>query len=139
MGEFRLVLTEKSTGRTVLPETQKLAERIFAGLKHIAKRTIPLRLATKVTDYQLNTFPVFRRIDYRLILRFPVRPIAEDSTIDMDDELIDALALFVMAGLERGNAKTHMGMYYGEIDDNNERLIETVMVDGDNEGEQPWV
>ena len=140
-GEFRLVLTEKSVNRKTLPATQELAERIFTGLKRIAKDTVPLRLVILVEDWSLNTISVMRRVEGNVGIRTPKRPSVEESDIDIDDELIDALSLFVMAGLERQKAQMHMGMYHKEIDMNNDRLIETALLDSDNESEinEAWV
>lgn len=133
VAEFRLVVTEKSTGRSALPETQKFAERIFTGLKRLAKDTVPLRLSLYVEDFTTLEVNIIRRIDDNMVIRFPNRPVSEDSVIDMDDELLDALAYYIMAGLERSNAKVFMSMYHTEKDMNNDRLVETVLSDSDNE------
>jgi len=143
LGEFRLVLLSKSIARTALPADQDLKQRIFTGLKLIAKETLPLRLI--VTDP--TGFTILRRLDSEwqttvnavttvnagMYVRMPSIPTSEDDEIDIDLALIDALAYYVMAGLERGNANTLMGMYHGEIDMNNDRLIETVLSDTTND------
>ena len=48
LSEFRTTLLSTSLGRTVLPDDVDLKERIFKGIKLIAKETIPLKLL--VTD-----------------------------------------------------------------------------------------
>ena len=123
LNEFRTVLLAKSIARTQLPEDVSLKERIFAGLKLIAKETVPLRLVTK----EKIGFTILRKLDEDMYIRMPSIPTSEDSEIDIDLALIDALAYYVMAGMERGNANTHMGMYHGEIDMNNDRLTETFL------------
>ena len=129
LNEFRPVLLSKSLARLSLPDDSDLKQRIFAGLKLIAKETVPLRLI--VTDS--TGFTILRKLDKEwsdkngMFIRMPQIPTSEDSEIDIDLALIDALAFYVMAGLERGNANTHMGMYHGEIDMNNDRLTETAL------------
>ncbi len=132
LNEFRPVLLAKSVARTQLPDDANLKERIFAGLKLIAKETVPLRLIIKNT----LGFTILRRLDTDMYIRMPSVPTSEDSEIDLDLALIDALAYYVMAGLERGNANTHMGMYHGEIDMNNDRLTETILSDTTNDSQK---
>lgn len=118
--------------RVTLPQDTDLKERIFAGMKLIAKETLVLRL---VIEDPLG-YTILRRTDDNLYIRMPSMPTSEDSELDVDLALIDALAYYVMAGLERGNANTHMGMYHGEIDMNNERLIETYLSKTTNDAER---
>jgi len=135
LNEFRPVLLSKSLSRTVLPSDIELKQRIFAGLKLIAKETLPLRLVIQDSA----GYTILRKLDSEwgtnkgMYVRMPSMPTSEDDEIDLDLALIDALAYYVMAGLERGNANTLMGMYHGEIDMNNDRLIETVLSDTTND------
>lgn len=123
LSEFRPLLLAKSLGRSVLPADAELKERIFTGMKLIAKETVPLRL---VIQAPLG-FTILRKLDTDMYIRMPSVPTSEDSEIDLDLALIDALAYYIMAGLERSNANTLMGMYHGEIDMNNDRLTETFL------------
>ena len=137
LNEFRTVLLTVSVGRTALPEDTILKERIFKGLKMIAKETIPLKLLlTNSTGAK-----IIRRLDDALFIRFPRRPIEEDLDLDIDEELVDALAYLVMAGLERAHKKQHMSDYLREKDMNNDRLIETYLSESTNESDnmQPYV
>ena len=127
--EFKEVLLEKSLSRTTLPDDTKLKERIFAGLKLIAKETIVLRL---IVENPLGLV-ILRRLDELTYIRMPYKLSTENPEIDLDLALIDALALYVMAGLERANANTYMGMYHGEIDMNNDRLTETYLSTATND------
>ena len=123
LNEFRPLLLAKSVGRTTLPADVDLKERIFAGLKLIAKETVPLRLIVQTS----LGYTILRKLDKDMYIRMPSIPTSEDSELDIDLALVDALAYYVMAGLERGNANTHMGMYHSEIDMNNDRLTETFL------------
>ena len=126
--EFKQVLLAKSIGRTQLPDDSELKERIFTAMKLIAKETIVLRL---VKDTALG-YTILRRLDDNMYIKMPEPPTSEDGEIEMDLALIDALAYYIMAGLERGNANLFMGMYHGEIDMNNDRLVETYLSDTTN-------
>jgi hypothetical protein len=142
LGDFREVILEKSVGRTTLPEDKKLFERVHTAIKRVAKDTVPLSLVQRV-DSTVSTinFKVLRRIDTNSYIRFPEKPESNESVIDVDEALLDATALYIIAGLERGHAKVHMGMYYGEIDMNNDRLIETALsiASNDSYNEEPYV
>ena len=129
--EFRPVLLAKSLSRVTLPSDADLKQRIFSGLKLIAKETVVLRL---IVDRQTG-IQVLRKLDEDLYIRFPLMP-EETKEIDIDEALIDALAFYVMAGLERSNANTYMGMYHGEIDMNNDRLTETFLSTTTNDSEK---
>lgn len=131
--DFKTLLLSKSVARTILPANADLYERIFTALKRVATDTIPLRLSTIVATGDLVTFPVYRKPDTTLYVRFPDKPLIDEDELDMDEALQDAVALYVMAGLERSNAKTYMGLYYREIEMNNDRLTETELVEASNE------
>jgi len=130
LNDFRTTLTEKSLGRNSLPEDAQLKERIFSGLKMIAKETIPLKLIVS----EPSGFDILRRIDDTTYVRMPRRPTEEDIDLDIEDDLIDALGYLVMAGLERANKKEHTGRNLRERDMNNDRLIETTLSDTTNQG-----
>ena len=132
LDEFRPMLLAKSVNRVQLPADSDLKERIFAGLKRIAKETVPLRLY--VADP--TGFTILRRLDDNMYIKMPSAPLTDDSEIDTDLALLDALAFYVMAGLERAQAKVHMGMYHGEIDMNNDRLTETFLSLTTNDSEK---
>lgn len=133
MGEFKPLLLSKSVGRTELPPDADLKERIHTALKRIAKDTLPLKLTKNVPTGTLVTFSVIRKIDSNTYVRFPIKPVDDEADMDMDAELMDATALYIMAGLERANARTYMGLYYTEIELNNDRLTETELTDADND------
>lgn len=133
LAEFKPVLLSKSVARTTLPADAELYERVFSALKRVAFDTIPIRLSKRVLPTTLVTFPVFRKVDDQLYIRLPSKPINDDEDLDIDESLVDAVALYVMAGLERANAKTYMGLYYREIEMNNDRLTETILSESSND------
>ena len=128
---FRDLLSEKNNNRQIELDEKKLGERIFAGLKRIATDTVPFILV----ENQQSMAHIIRRIDANTFIRMPEKPSIDLDEIDMDEMLLDALAFYVMAGIEKVKAKVHMGMYHGEIDMNNARLIETVLSCSEDDGE----
>jgi len=129
LSELRILVKTKSTATVKMPELEDFRERVFSALKRVAIDTLPLVLVESTESSQT----VMRRIDENTFVRLPNKPDREDSVIDMDIALEDAVALYVIAGLERAKAKTHMGLYWKEIDSNNERLIETYISVAGNE------
>ena len=128
--EFGRHMLSFSSGRTNVPSDELLAERVFTALKKVAKHTVPLKL--KVSSPA--GFTIIRRIDSETYIRMPEKPkISTPTAIDIDKVLIDAVALYVLAGLETQRAKTLMGMYWGEINENNDRLTETFLSTASND------
>jgi len=131
LNDFGRFLQTKSVGRIDAPVNEQLTERVFTAMKHIAKVTICLKW---VIQEQSENYKIMRRVDLNSWIRFPNKPIIDNTDdLDIDDDLIDALALYVMAGLEMQRSKTLMGMYYEEIERNNQRLIETYLEDASND------
>ncbi len=128
--EFGPFLLTKSAGRTIVPDIDELAERTYWGLKRIATDTIPLRLVSQVPD----GYKILRKVDSETYIRIPRKPVPADSEpLDMDSVLLDALSLFVLAGLETARAKVYMGMYYKEIDTYSDKLTETFLAEATND------
>lgn len=130
--DFVTLLLSKSNNRTVLPDEFQLKDKIYSSLKRVAKDTVPLRLViTDGTGQQ-----ILRKIDEYSLVRYPFKPLLTTDVIDIDDALLDAVALFTMAGMETQRAKQFMGLYYKEIELNNERLVETNLSVASNDS--PW-
>ncbi len=130
LNEFGRFMLTKSTGRIEPPINEQMTERVYTGLLRIAKDTTPLKwVVDDSTDID-----ILRRVDANTWIRFPRKPILDSGEqIDIETELLDALALFVMAGLEQQRAKIMMGMYYKELDMYNEKLIETHLMEASND------
>ena len=136
MNEFGRFLQTKSVGRIEAPVNEQLTERIYTGMKKIARDTVCLRWMTNDPEGR----EILRRLDQNTYVRYPKKPILDNGEqLDIDDELIDALALYVMAGLEMQRSKVLMGMYWEEIDANNTRLTETYLESATNDAERFYV
>lgn len=120
-GEFKSYLLSFMPGRTDLPDDSTIRALVHRALKRIAKETVPLRLV--VDDPSQIT--VIRKIDEDTFIRTPLFPFRDDDDIDIDSELIDAVAAHVASELEPQRKAHFLGMYEREIMLNNERLIET--------------
>lgn len=129
LSEFKKLLLSKTISRKTLPDDINLEERVYTALKKIAMDTVPLRLVVQ----NPTGHSIMRRIDSLTYIRFPNMPINDDSDIDIDMFLIDALALYVMAGLEKEKASAYMGMYWELITENDNRLCETYLATATNE------
>lgn len=129
VSEFKVLLLSKSNNRTALPTNEQLIPKIFTALKRVAKDTVALRLVVTSGEGQ----QVLRRVDELMFIRFPFSPRNDDDTVDIDDSLLDAVALYTMAGLEIQRASQLMGMYYKEIEMNDDRLVETHLANASNE------
>lgn len=129
LSELKKLMLSKTINRKVIPDDINLEERVFTALKKIAMDTVPLRLVVQ----NPTGHSIMRRVDSLTYIRFPNMPINDDSDIDMDMFLIDAVALYVMAGLEKEKASVYMGMYWELITENDNRLCETYLATGTNE------
>ena len=128
--EFGRFMLSKSSGRTVVPSGELMAERTWTAMKQIAQDTLPLKL----TVASPVGYTVIRRVDSETYVRKPEKPmLSTTNQLDLDEMLMDALALYVLAGLEQQKAKTYMGMYWGEINKHNDRLTETFLSHADND------
>ncbi len=130
LDDFGRFMQTKSVGRVEAPVNEQLTERVFTAMKRIANLTIPLKWC--VDDPE--GYEILRRPDEYTYIRFPDKPILNSGqNLDIEDELLDALALFVMAGLEMQRSKVLMGMFYAEIDAYNDKLMSTYLVEATND------
>lgn len=125
---------EKSSGRTQLPEEYKMLSGAFVAMKRIAKDTLPLRL--KRTAVTIVGERILRMIDTDTFIKFPKKPDSVDEELEMDEALLDAMAFWVIKGLEPQVENRYYRGYQDEIDMNQERLIET-MISEDIEDSTP--
>jgi hypothetical protein len=130
LNEFGRFLNTKSIGRVESPVNEQLTERVHSAMKKIAHDTTPLRWII----HKRKEEDLLRRLDANSYLRKPRKPMIDSGEqLDIEDELVDALALYVMAGLEPQRSKINMGMYYQEIENYNIRLMETHLQEATND------
>ena len=118
--EFGVVLAAKSTQRQPSVIDAVYAEKVYTAMKRVAKDTLPLSLLVNSPVGQR----ILRKFDTDAYIRYPKKAVKASDDIDMDESLIDAVALMVMAGLETQRAKIYMGLYYTEIENNDKVQIE---------------
>ena len=129
VSEFKELMLSKTISRKTIPDDIRIYERIFTALKKIAMDTVPLRLVVQ----DPTGHSIMRRVDIITYIRFPHIPNANDSEIDIDAFLLDAAALYVMAGLEKEKASVYMGRYWEIMTENDNRLCETYLSTATNE------
>jgi len=130
LNEFGRFLNTKSIGRVEAPTNEMLTERVYTAMKRIAYDTAPLKWV--VTEAEGND--VLRRLDMHTFIRTPHKPIIDSGEqVDIEAELLDALALYIMAGLEPQRAKINMGLYYQELEQYNVKMIEATMQEATND------
>ena len=135
-GELKELIQDQIPGHydTPLPEDPVLRRMVHRALKRIAKETVPLRLV--VND--ITGLTVIRKIDDSTYIRSPLMPYRDDSDIDIDEELVEAVAAHVCSELEPQRKGHFLQQYEREIMQNNERLIETDL-DSCVNGRRVWL
>lgn len=122
--EFKELLKSKSLNRITLPENSELKFRLQTALMHVASEATAKRLIVQEEPIDaIRTFynPIDDVITY---MRKPVATDNDSAEVDIDEELLDAVALYIMAGLERAQAGSHMSLYNKEIALYEDRLSE---------------
>lgn len=127
--DFKKLVLSKTINREVIPPNAQIDLKVLTALKKVAKDTVPLQLIVQSP----TNHSILRRIDEFTYIRTPNAPIADIDNIDIDEYLLDAVALYVAAGIDPARAPIYMGMYHEEIDQNNERLITTSLANASNE------
>ena len=108
---------------------------VHRALKRIAKETVPLKLV--VND--ITGLTVIRKVDDQTYIRYPIIPYGDDSDIDIDEELVEAVAAHVCSELEPQRKGHYLQQYEREIRQNNDRLIETDLDECTNGGKESWL
>ena len=135
-GEFKSYLLSFLPGRDVLPNDGVLRHIVGRGLKRIAKETVPLWLTVSSPD----SVTVLRKIDNNTYIREPRSPYSDDDDVDIDNELLEAVAFYVASEIEPQRKGHYLSNYEREIAQNNDRLIETNLdVCTNGEGDDPWL
>lgn len=112
-----------SSNRADLADVPKLLEKVNISLTQVCRDTIPLVLIKDVTSGRV----IFRRIDNTNYICVPA-PISDSlSLIELDANLLDALALHALAGIETGRAPAYMKMYWNIVDNHEQNIINTDM------------
>jgi hypothetical protein len=117
--EFKDLVPAFSSNRIDLARIPKLLEKTNIALKQIGRDTIPLKLI-KQDGSNRN---ILRRVDTNFTICIPKLVVDDTTEIDMDDDLIDAVALFVISGIEYARAPAYMKMYWSIIEAHENGLI----------------
>ena len=129
VSEFKELMLSKTISRKTIPVDIQLEHRINTAIKEVATLTVPLRLIVSNAD----GYQILRKVDSVTYIRFAEDVKNDDSELDIDRFLLDAVALYVLAGIEKEKASIYMGMFYSQIEANDRRLIEANLVEASNE------
>ncbi len=131
--EFSESLNIVSVGRVGEVENERLLERMWVGMIRLAYDVVSTNwLVTEAKDNN-----ILRRVDANSFIRKPDKPtITEDEQIDIEDNLIQALRLLVMASIEEQRRKTLMHNYYVEIENYTQAKIEIYLEGATNDSQR---
>jgi len=121
---FEGLILSKTINRTTLPADGSMVHRLQTALEHVGQETLPIVLQFDVEPITGTwRYVVDKVLNTETFLRKPIASVVSTDEVDMDEELLSAVALYIMAGLERTVAGTHMSLYKKEIDLYNNRQI----------------
>ena len=129
VSEFKELMLSKTISRKTIPVDIQLEHRINTAIKEVATLTTPLRLIVNNPD----RYQILRKVDSATYIRFAEDVENDNSELDIDRFLLDAVALYVLAGIEKEKASIYMGMFYSQLEANDRRLIEANLVEASNE------
>ena len=131
--EFAKSMNSKSLGRLDYTQDEHLPDRMYTGMLKICSKTSPLKLVINNPAGE----KIYRRVDENTWIRKPRKPDETNGLdIDLDDELIDALQYFVIAGLEPQRAKVMMGMFHTAVEEYDARLTEAYLAEATNDADR---
>lgn len=111
-----------SSKRANLDDIPLVLTKVNIAMERVCRNTIPLELVKDSSSSRR----LLRRLDKALYIATPTPVVDDDLTqIEMDDFLIDAVALFALAGIETARAPSYMKMYWDIIASNEDNLIES--------------
>ena len=108
-----------SSNRSDLDDVPNLVEKMNISLTQVARDSSPMMLLKTNDSHRA----IFKRFNHELYFCVPLKINKATMNIELDDDLLDALALHVLAGIETGRAPSYMKMYWNVID-MHERMIE---------------
>lgn len=117
--EFKNIIPSFSSNRLDLNNIPKLLEKTNISLRQIGRDTIPLKLVKADGSNR----KILRRVDSNITLVIPEDVVDDNSELDMDDDLLDAVALHILSGIEYARAPAYMKMYWGIIESHENGLI----------------
>lgn len=110
-----------SSNRADLNTIQNLLEKANISLTQVCRDTIPLKLVKNNTSGR----KIFRKIENNVYVCVPTLILDDDiNHIELDENLLDALALHILAGIEVGRAPAFTKMYWNIMDNHEVSLID---------------
>ena len=131
--EFSSFIQTKSVGRWTSVSNEQLIERVYSASRRIGMDTVPLKW---VYEKEIE-YTALRRLDEHSWIRVPHKATyGTGEDVDIEEGLVDALAYLVLSGLELQRTKALMHLYYIEIENYNDNLINTHLSKATNNAER---
>ena len=119
--EFTNLIPAFSNNRVDLTKVPHLITKTNIAMKQIARDTIPLLLLKNASSDR----NILRRLDNTSYVCIPIKIIDDTTDLEIDEMLLDAVALFVLAGIETARAPSYMKMYWNIVENHEQSLIES--------------
>ena len=117
--DLKIRMAGFSSNRENLDNINLLLTKVNISILQVARDCVPLKL---VRDSSSNR-KMLRRIDNKAFVCIPLEIKDDSYDIDLDDDLIDALALHTIAGIETARAPAYMRMYWNIIDQHENAIM----------------
>ena len=108
-----------SQNRDNLNDVKNLVNKTDIAIEQVARDCTPTIL---LKDASSNR-KILRRIDNRNYVCIPDKIIDDNSILEIDDSLLAAVGLYIMAGIETARSASYMKMYWNVIDNHENGLI----------------
>ena len=110
--QFRNKVAGFSSNRQNLDNIPLLIEKANISILQVARDCVPLRLVKNSSSNR----KILKRLDNRNYVCIPLEIKEDTLDIELDDSLLDAMALHMLAGIETARAPAYMKMYWNIIE-----------------------
>ena len=117
--EFKDLIPAFSSNRADISKVSNIIGKTNIAMKQVARDTTPLVLLKNASSNR----NIFRRLDNDSYICIPEKIVDDTSTMEMDETLLDAVALFILAGIETARAPSYMKMYWNIVESHENGLI----------------
>lgn len=114
-----------SSNRSDLDDVTTLTEKMNISLTQVVRDSSPMRLLKANDSHRA----IVKRFNHLLYFCKPLEITESTMDIELDDTLLDALALHVLAGIETARAPVYMKMYWNIIDIHDNAIVDYFNVD----------
>jgi hypothetical protein len=124
--EFKQDIIAKSSNRTTTDSfinSNNIDNKVYTAMMWVARKTLVMELVDEGYEKSMRTVGGLK-------MRYPIKPTSDEEVIVFDDDLIDAVAYHVLAGIEITKAKVYMGMAREIISDRSVGIVNELIGEG---------